>query len=373
MLVNSVKILMLKLSRICKNFDMLPKILRVAFGVYVLRKPVVRQAAIAITYECPCSCEFCSAYNIKQNCKPVLTTSEIENLIDDFAKLGCLSICFSGGEPLSHPDILRMVRRVRDNKMLCSIITSCATYSEKLWEELKIAGVNTLYFSVDGIGPRHDTFRGIPGLFNKIELAMAKAKELKIEFYFNGVVTNDNIADRSFYEIIDYCCRNDVKILILATSATGRVADPKFLLTDENLIEFDRIRKMSNVIWEGDTTLKKVGCPAGIQVVFVSGFGDIMPCPFIEISFGNIREISLKEAVEKMWSYDIFGNITPVCLMGADKRFYNEWLLPLKNTNLPQRIEDHQLFACRDWSKSKCNCTAKEEKPSLKKSEHEAS
>jgi MoaA/NifB/PqqE/SkfB family radical SAM enzyme len=352
---------------------MLPKILRVAFSVYVLRKPVVRQAAIAITYECPCSCEFCSAHNIKQNCKPAMTTAEIENLIDDFAKLGCLSICFSGGEPLSHPDILRMVRRVRDKKMLCSIITSCATYSETLWEELKIAGVNTLYLSVDGIGTRHDTFRGIPGLFGKVEKAMAKARELKIEFYFNGVVTNDNIADRSLYEIIDYCQMHDVKIFILSTSATGRVSDPKFLLTDENLIEFDRIRKMPNVIWEGDTTLTKIGCPAGIQVVFISGFGDILPCPFIEISFGNIREISLKEAVEKMWSYDIFGNVTPVCLMGADKRFYNEWLLPLKDAMLPQNIEDHPLYTCKNWSQSECRCTSKGEKPSMQETGHKAS
>ena len=330
---------------------MLPKVLSTAFNVYILKKRMVRQAAIAITYECPCQCRFCSAHNIKHSRKQVMGTEEIETLIDQFAALGCLSICFSGGEPLVHGDIIRLVKRVRAKNMFCSIITSCVNYSDTLWEELKKAGVNTFYFSVDGIGEKHDAFRGVPGLFGNIEKAMGKCGELNIEFCFNGVVTNENIADKSVYEIIDYCRKNNVNYYILATSATGKYAEPGHLLTRENLKKFDRIRTMDNVYWEGDTTLLKVGCPAGIQVVFISAFGDVMPCPFIEISFGNIRAVPLKEAVEQMWSYDIFGNITPVCLMGADRRFYDDWLRPLDAGSLPVSINDHPMCNCKKWAK----------------------
>ncbi|MBW1713529.1 MAG: radical SAM protein [Deltaproteobacteria bacterium] len=104
---------LLKVQRALANLDMLPKIARTAAAVYLLRKPVIRQVGIALTYACPCRCPFCSAGNIQESPGQLLTTREIETLIEDFDRLGALSICFSGGEPLLHKDILRLVRLVR--------------------------------------------------------------------------------------------------------------------------------------------------------------------------------------------------------------------------------------------------------------------
>lgn len=316
-------------------------------------RPYVRQAAIAITYSCPCRCEFCSAYNMQQKPGSLLTTEDIEKLIDDFAELGCLSICFSGGEPASHVDVCRLIRHVRKKGMFCSIITSCVTYSDELWEQMKEAGINTMYLSVDAVGEQHDRFRGVKGLFNKIELAVKKCKELEIEFYFNGVVTNSNIENRDIYRLIEYCQKNNINLIFLLTSANGKYANHNFLLKQENLKEFQKIRKLKNVFWEGDTTLKQIGCPAGIQVVFVSGYGEVLPCPFIEVSFGNVKNEGLARSVQKMWSYRIFGSVTPVCLMGEDREFYNDWLGPLQENEVPLYIEDHPQKNNKDWHSKK--------------------
>lgn len=335
--------------RTLMNLDMLPKILRTAVAVYITKKPVVKQAGIMVDYNCPCRCEFCFADNIRKSGRPSLSHAEISKLIDDFAALGTLSICLTGGEPLVHPEILKYVKQTRRNKMLCSVVTSCVNYSDELWRGLKEAGLNTMYISVDAIGEKHDRFRGVPGIFQKVEKAIAMCRKLKIEFYFNGVVTNENIADGSVYDIVNYCQRNNIEYMILHTSASGRYAHPKYLLSEKNLNEFERIRAMDNVVWEGDLTLGKIGCPAGIQVISVSAFGDVMSCPFIDISFGNIRETPLKEAVEKMWSYDVLGNVTKTCLMGANRRFYQDWLSPLDQDKLPMKIEDHPMKDQKHW------------------------
>ncbi len=343
MKTDKIRNIFVKILRTLQNIEMLPKILYTAWKVYILKDRVVKQAAIAITYDCLCQCKFCSAQNLKESNRQTLSTEDFEVLIDSFARLGTLSICFTGGETLMHKDLTRLVKHVRSRNMLCSIITSCVSYSDALWEELKTAGINTFYISVDGIGDRHDTFRGVPGLFKKVETAIRRCRELDIEFFFNGVVTNDNIRDGSIYEIIEYCQKENIYFMILHTSATGKYSDPKHLLTQENLLEFDRIRKMDNVFWEGDANLNKVGCPAGIEVVFVTAYGEILPCPFIEVSFGNVKESRLEDIVNKMWSYDLFGKITPVCLMGADRRFYDDWLAPLDPKNLPAPIDEHPV------------------------------
>jgi len=343
----------LKVSRLVKNPVLIPRIGRTVLAMYLTTKPVLRQAAIQIHYDCPCACRFCSAALIRKSDKRVMDIAELERLIRELSALGCLSVCFTGGEPLAHPEILRLVSCARKNGMMAQIITSCVTFSEKQWKDLKVAGVNTMYLSVDGIGEAHDRFRGVPGLFAKVEAAIEACRANDIEFYFNGVVTNENIADKSVYTIIDYCRKNDIGYIVLLTSASGKYAQPEHLLTGENREAFELIRRMPNVFWEGDTNLAAAGCPAGAQTIIVSAYGDLMPCPFIEISFGNVREMPLKRALEKMWSYDLFSHVTPRCLMGADRKFYDEWLAPLDRTTLPNPIQTHPMRDSTSWAGTK--------------------
>ncbi len=32
----------------------------------------------------------------------------------------------------------------------------------------------------------------------------------------------------------------------------------------------------------------KIGCPAGMEKIYITPYGDVIPCPFIHIGFGNI-------------------------------------------------------------------------------------
>jgi len=83
-------------------------------------------------------------------------------------------------------------------------------------------------------------------------------------------------------------------------------------------------------------------CPAGFEQLYITCYGDVTPCPFIQISFGNIKEKELKDIWLKITRFKAFVIPNKVCLSGQDSNFIETFLDPLQKIKvLPVRAEDH--------------------------------
>jgi MoaA/NifB/PqqE/SkfB family radical SAM enzyme len=45
---------------------------------------------------------------------------------------------------------------------------------------------------------------------------------------------------------------------------------------------------------------------SGHAYFYISPYGDVMPCCFIPLTFGNIRDEPLKMILERMWGHSMF-------------------------------------------------------------------
>jgi SynChlorMet cassette radical SAM/SPASM protein ScmF len=92
-----------------------------------------------------------------------------ELAIDEGLPLGLSHVKLTGGEPLLHPDFIRMVDLLRGKELGLTIETNGVLMTEKLARYLKKK--STLQFisvSLDGANPEtHDAFRGVKGSFEK--------------------------------------------------------------------------------------------------------------------------------------------------------------------------------------------------------------
>src|SRR6476659_11212833 len=70
---------------------------------------------------CNLSCTYCNEYD--DYSKPVPTEVMFERL-DKLADLGTTAIIISGGEPLMHPEIERIIAKIRQRGMLACLITN---------------------------------------------------------------------------------------------------------------------------------------------------------------------------------------------------------------------------------------------------------
>jgi len=62
------------------------------------------------------------------------------------------------------------------------------------------------------------------------------------------------------------------------------------------------------------------GCPAGVAQMHLRANGDVSPCDFTQLSFGNIRERTLKEIWEAITKSEIYSKPSNQCRL-ADKEY----------------------------------------------------
>src|SRR5690348_8435016 len=67
---------------------------------------------------CNLACAYCNEFD---DSSPPVPAAEMLSRIDRLADLGLSALTFSGGEPLLHPDLDHLIRRVRQRRMLAGV------------------------------------------------------------------------------------------------------------------------------------------------------------------------------------------------------------------------------------------------------------
>src|SRR4249920_1367217 len=78
-------------------------------------------AHIIPTRKCNLSCGYCNEYD---DFSPPIATDEMIRRIDHLATLGTAIVTISGGEPLLHPEIEKIIARIRHHDMIAGMITN---------------------------------------------------------------------------------------------------------------------------------------------------------------------------------------------------------------------------------------------------------
>jgi MoaA/NifB/PqqE/SkfB family radical SAM enzyme len=90
--------------------------------------------------------------------------------IDRLAEIGTASLALSGGEPLLHPDVGLLVRRIRHHGMLASLITNGYRLTADVIDGLNRAGLDSLQLSIDNIEPSEASKKSLRVLDRKLVL-----------------------------------------------------------------------------------------------------------------------------------------------------------------------------------------------------------
>lgn len=102
------------------------------------------------TRRCNIECGYCNEYD--KVSQPVPTEVMLSR-IDHLARLRTSVLAFSGGEPLLHPDLDRLVRHIRSRGMMAGLITNGYLLSPKRIVALNEAGLDFLQISIDNVEP----------------------------------------------------------------------------------------------------------------------------------------------------------------------------------------------------------------------------
>jgi MoaA/NifB/PqqE/SkfB family radical SAM enzyme len=131
---------------------------------------------------CNLSCAYCNEYD--KSSEPVPTAVMLRR-IDRLAELGTAAITISGGEPLLHPDLDDIIRRIRSRGILATLITNGYLLTSDRIKRLNRAGLNYLQISIDNVKPDDISMKSLKVLDHKLR---ALAGDAEFAVNINSVV-----------------------------------------------------------------------------------------------------------------------------------------------------------------------------------------
>jgi radical SAM protein with 4Fe4S-binding SPASM domain len=268
-------------------------LLRVLVGETILSRVFgmfgLRLVEISLTDRCQCSCGHCFA--AKKTPGDELTYAEVETLLNELAQMGVSEIVFSGGEPLLHPDILPLITLAVKKGFLVRLITNGILLDENMVVALKQAGLGWCSLSLDGPTPEiHDAFRGYPGCFEKVVNGLNLLVKHDIPCSIVTVARRDLIKSKGLENIVKLGADLGVQVVrIQFPVPLGRYKHQR-----NEVLTLDERQEVRKLIRYGNVTMESPHetstCKAAITKVYILPNGDIMPCAFVPLSYGNIRK-----------------------------------------------------------------------------------
>ena len=140
-------------------------------GLLFRRHPIL--AHLIPTRRCNLACGYCNEYD--DHSKPV-PTAEMLRRVDLLAALGTTIITISGGEPLLHPELDDIIRRVRKHGIIAGLITNGYLLTAERIQRLNRAGVEQLQISIDNVMPDDVSKKSLKVLDRKLELLAEHAE-----------------------------------------------------------------------------------------------------------------------------------------------------------------------------------------------------
>src|SRR5215813_4531858 len=137
---------------------------------------------------CNLSCTYCNEYD--DFSKPVPLETMYER-IDRLGSFGTSIITISGGEPLLHPELDDVIRRIRKNGMVAGLITNGYLLVAERIQRLNKAGLEWLQISIDNVTPDDVSKKSLKVLDKKLELLAEHADfHVNINSVVGGGVKN---------------------------------------------------------------------------------------------------------------------------------------------------------------------------------------
>ncbi|MGB5038702.1 MAG: radical SAM protein [Blastocatellia bacterium] len=134
-----------------------------AKGLLSTRHPLL--AHIVPMRRCNLACTYCNEFDAVS--KPV-STEEMLARIDRLAYFGTGIVTISGGEPLMHPDLDRIISRIRHHGMISGLISNGYLMSPARIKKLNEAGLQYLQISIDNVIPDEVSKKSLKVLDKKL-------------------------------------------------------------------------------------------------------------------------------------------------------------------------------------------------------------
>jgi radical SAM protein with 4Fe4S-binding SPASM domain len=271
-----------------------------------------------MTTACNLHCIHCHASGGKPALDE-LSTEEAKCMLNQLAEIKEFRMmAFTGGEPLLRNDFFELLGYSQALGFTNTIATNATLVDDSVAKRLRRCGVAIAAVSLDGFDSKtHDMVRGSSGSFQAALDGIRALRRAGILLHINVTAMEYNMSQMEqlmtlvdelgtgillMYQLVPIGRGRGISKAALDLGANERlirfmaraqqvtkaimepVAGPQYwpFLLQRNGIKSGPLMRLAETVFHG--------CSAGRGFVYIKPNGEVWPCPFIEVSCGNVRE-----------------------------------------------------------------------------------
>ncbi len=256
----------------------------------------------SITNRCNLHCKGCYNIALRPIIGPELDATKIKSIIAEGTDLGISFVMIAGGEPLVRPEILDILADFPQITFL--VFTNGLLITEGVAGRLVKQRNFVPVISLEGFETDTDRRRG-EGVYRGLQDTIVRLKSKGIFWSISMTVTRENfttLMDEQFIkDLYDQGCK---LFFFVEYTPVGDDTQDWLLMSEqrEQLLSIrDSLRSRYRALFvaiPGDEE-EIGGClSAGKGFVHINAAGDVEPCPFAPYSDVNLKDMSLKNALQ---------------------------------------------------------------------------
>jgi len=269
---------------------------------------------LSVTKACTYNCPHCYQ---KKDTGAELSIDKLVEVAKEMQDLGISFFNIEGGEPLLKFDRLLKLVGSLDERAEVWVNTNGFGLTDEKAKKMKEAGVFGVMISVHHWDrSKFDEFVGTEGAFDSAVSALGVFRKAGISTAINCCPTKKTIDEGGIEKIMklakDYGCSY---VQLIHGKPTGGWLGREELLSNENLEKMARSHPlfnrrfryksypaMSSQVFE--SIRENFGCTAGgIERFYLNHHGEVQPCEFMNVSFGNVQDEDFSDIYRRMKSY----------------------------------------------------------------------
>lgn len=269
----------------------------------LLRRP---PGPVTVVYSMTKACTYkCSHCYQHRDGGPDLDEDLLIQTARDMRDSGVAMFDVEGGEPLVRFTRLLALLEALDERSEVWINTTGAGLTPERLQQLKEARLFGMMVSIHSPDPVvHDALTGVPGSFEVACAALRSCHDAGLVAAANSVLSEDEVRTGGLSRLMDLArelgC--DFVQLIHPKPAGNWLGRAEGMQRDDDLIAWlrsEHLRYNSAACLDYPALAAQVfeespdvlGCTSGaVDRFYVNATGDVQPCEFLNLSFGNVRE-----------------------------------------------------------------------------------
>jgi len=277
--------------------------------------PGPTSVVFSMTKACQYKCQHCYQHNDKGK---DLDDDLLIKTAQDVRKIGVSMFDIEGGEPFLRFDRLLKLVEALDDRCEIWINSTGSGIEPGMLEKLMEAGLFGLMVSIHSPNAEiHDQFTGIAGSFQIAYDTLKTCRKIGLAAAFNTVLSENEVKSGGIAEIMElaYDLDCDYVQLIHPKPAGTWLGRKEGMQTDPGVTQtvcMEHIRYNSRKKQNYPSLAAQVfeeskeffGCTSGaVDRFYIGASGEVQPCEFLNISFGNVKEETFNNIYKRMRSY----------------------------------------------------------------------